>query len=120
MLDLVLIPDRDGDVAMAEPEKADATEARALLQRALTLALSGGRDMWDTAAASPLRLAIAGNIPADAAVDAMLGLACADTMSRLDAADRELVSAFNGSCSGGVVTLTLTLRDGTAATTELT
>ena len=120
MLDLVLIPDRDGDVAMAEPEKANAAEARALLQRALTLALSGGRDMWYTAAASPLRLAIAGNIPADAAVDAMLGLACADTMSRLDAADRELVSSFSGSCSGGVVTLTLTLRDGTAATTELT
>lgn len=50
----------------------------------------------------------------------MLGLACADTMSRLDAADRELVASFSGSCSGGAVTLTLTLRDGTAATTELT
>lgn len=120
MLDLILIPDRDGAVTETEPTAEDAGTARALLQRALTLALSGGRDLWDTTATSPLRLAIGGNIPSDDAVNAMLGLACADTLSRMDAADRSLVSSLRGVCEGGEITITLTMANGTEATTELT
>jgi len=112
--DIKIIPDEPGDIQFdIFGETADT--GHQLLQRLIVLLLSNEAGTYrDTSyGVSLLSFLEGGNIPADAAMNSILGLACAAALRMLDAEDRELVSSFTGTSTDGVVTCVLKLTDGT-------
>ena len=119
--DIQITPGESGDVLFSVRGKAPDTGLM-LLQRLYVLLFSprgkgyrGGGIEYDL-----LALLEGANTPTDEELNALLALGCAYALEGLDDEDRALVDSFTCSASGGAVSCTLVLSEGTTIEGQLT
>ena len=119
--DVLLIPDVSGPVDFTIRGESQDT-GLLLLQRLYVMLLSdpsiGYRD--SDGGQTLLTLLDGSNIPPDSVMESYLQIGCSTAVSMLDAADRQNIKSFTGTCKDGKVVCTLVLADGTTVKGQLT
>ena len=114
--DVDIMPIEEGPIEFSVLGASDDT-GHMLLQRLLTLLLSNPATGYRNGSGSYiLSLLEGGNRPSDQAMDSLLGVCCANAKNMLDESDKELIEAFTARSVNGIITCTVTLRDGTTIT----